>query len=153
MRYFLKLAYRGTPFVGWQRQPNGLSVQECLEDGLSKILRTPINIVGCGRTDTGVHASQYFAHFDWMGPGFDPGQLAERLNRLLPPEIAIQAVFPVQSDLHARYSATKRTYEYYLSGDQDPFRLDLQYYFYNFSQLNRASMEEMGSLLLNYDSV
>lgn len=152
MRYFLKLAYRGTPFVGWQRQPNGLSVQECIEDGLSKVLRTPISLVGCGRTDTGVHASQYFAHFDWIGPGFDRELLTERLNRLLPPEIAIQAIFPVQSDLHARYGATKRTYEYYVNGDKDPFRLDLQYYFYNFHKLNRSSMQEMASLLAHYDS-
>lgn len=151
MRYFIKIAYRGTPFVGWQIQPNGPSVQQCLEENLSKILRKPLRLAGCGRTDTGVHAIEYFAHFDWESDGINPG-LKERLNRILPAEIAVSEIFPVQADLHARFSATRRTYQYYLTGRRDPFRQDLVYAFHGFANLDRALMQEAAALLTRYTS-
>lgn len=151
MRYFLKLAYRGTPFVGWQKQPNGLSVQECLETALSKILGRSTAVVGCGRTDAGVHASQYYAHMD-LDDEIDSAVVTGRLNRMLPPEIAIDEIFPVSDDLHARYSAVRRSYQYFISGLRDPFKRDLVYYFYNFQQLDRHRMQEMADLLGQYDA-
>ncbi|MCB0667841.1 MAG: tRNA pseudouridine(38-40) synthase TruA [Saprospiraceae bacterium] len=151
MRYFLKLAYRGTPYVGWQKQPNGISVQEILETSLNKILRTECHIVGCGRTDAGVHALQYYAHFD---PEMDsiPPETLHRLNRMLPPDIAINDIFPVPLDLHARYSAIRRTYRYEISGTPDPFKRDLVYCFYGFDKLDRNRMQQMADLLLDYDA-
>lgn len=120
MRYFIRLAYDGTPFAGWQRQPNGLSVQEVLEGQLATVLREPVTITGCGRTDTGVHARQYFAHFDLEKEL--PGNLEYSLNALVGPAIAIQEIFPVAPELHARFHAKKRTYKYFVHFDKDPFR-------------------------------
>ena len=103
MRYFIRLAYDGTPFAGWQRQPNGLSVQEVLEAQLSTVLREDVAITGCGRTDTGVHARQYYAHFDTDKEL--PANLVYSLNALVGPAIAIQEVAAVANDLHARFNA------------------------------------------------
>jgi tRNA pseudouridine38-40 synthase len=151
VRYFLKVTYRGTPFVGWQIQPNGPSVQQCLEENLSKILKKPLRLAGCGRTDTGVHALEYFAHFDWDADEITP-VLKERLNRILPAGIAVSEIFPVQNDLHARFSATRRTYHYYLTGTRDPFRQDLVYAFPGFARLDKVLMQEAAVVLTRYDS-
>ncbi|MGL4292568.1 MAG: tRNA pseudouridine(38-40) synthase TruA [Bacteroidales bacterium] len=125
-RYFIYLAYNGSAYHGWQVQPNAMSVQQRIEDTLSLILRNPTPIVGAGRTDTGVHASQMVAHFDLEEPLADPAQLADRLNRVLPKDIVIYRIVPVTAEAHARFSATSRTYKYYVTNRKDPFMGDLR---------------------------
>lgn len=120
-RYFITLAYDGTAYHGWQVQPNGRSVQEVLRQALSLLLSTPTDIVGAGRTDAGVHARMMVAHFEHDGPVLDGVQLAYRMNRLLPRDIAIESIVPVDREMHARFSATKRTYHYYLHTCKNPF--------------------------------
>ena len=121
MRFFIYLSYDGARYHGWQRQPNGLSVQQVLEEALSTILRQPIEVVGAGRTDAGVNASMMVAHFD-AAEGCDTvAAQKDRLNRLLPPDIAVQRIVPVRDDAHARFSATSRTYHYYITFDKSPF--------------------------------
>lgn len=149
MRYFLECSYNGHPFSGWQRQPNALTVQSVLEAALTKILRQPMFITGSGRTDAGVHARQQFAHFDLATPLDDPAVLAFKLNNFLPPEIAIRRIFPVPDDLHARFSARWRRYEYHLSGVKDPFAHRLLYFFNR--PLDVPAMNEAAAVLLRYD--
>ena len=127
MRYFIYLSYNGKEYVGWQRQPNGISVQQRLEESLSTILREEISVVGAGRTDAGVHARLMVAHVDLAEPLEDPAALAGKLNRLLPKDIAIRKIVPVTDDAHARFSATARTYRYYLCTEKDPFLYEFSY--------------------------
>lgn len=119
MRYFIEFSYNGSSFFGYQIQPNEISVQEELEKALSTILRTEIKTTGAGRTDTGVHAKKMFAHFDFEKNISD--NLVYQLNSFLPPSIAVKRIFEVKEDLHARFSATYRTYEYYISLEKNPF--------------------------------
>ncbi|MCB0687810.1 MAG: tRNA pseudouridine(38-40) synthase TruA [Saprospiraceae bacterium] len=147
MRYFIKLSYRGTAYVGWQRQPNGLSVQQCIEENLAKLLRLEVPVVGCGRTDAGVHASEYYAHFDWDGVTLETNKILNHLNRMLPADIAIDSLTIVPDTLHARFSATKRTYHYYLNGQANPFQEGLVYHYYYFKQLDWPLMQQMADLL------
>lgn len=122
MRYFIEFSYHGKNYFGYQIQPNEISVQQELERALSTILREQIKITGAGRTDTGVHAKKMFAHFDTeqiIGE-----KLTHQLNSFLPPDIAIKKIFEVSEDLHARFDATYRTYEYYISLDKNPFSQD-----------------------------
>lgn len=119
MRYFAELAYNGMNYCGWQKQPNEASVQETIEQALSTILRQPIEIVGCGRTDTGVHASQYFIHFDIEG--VLPEGLMHRLNKFLPDDIAIYQFMEIHNDAHARYDASYRKYGYYVNTKKKSF--------------------------------
>ena len=118
MRYFIKLSYRGTHYCGWQRQPREISVQETLEKALGMITRQTIELTGCGRTDTGVHARNYIAHFDAEGPL--PDKLAHSLNRVLPADIAIHNIFPVHPEAHARYDAFERSYTYRITLAKNP---------------------------------
>ncbi len=127
MRYFLQLAYDGSRFHGWQVQPNALSVQQVVDEALSTLLRQPVATTGSGRTDTGVHAAQQFAHFDVPAP-LDPQQICHRLNRLLPPDIAVRALHPVGEEAHARFDALARTYTYRVSLVKDPFRNAYSYH-------------------------
>ena len=129
-RYCMQLSYNGAPFFGWQVQPEQPSVQETLETALSLLLKEKVAVTGCGRTDTGVHARDYFAHFDCNTPMSvaDCAQLCFRLNSFLPKEIAIQRIYAVADDFHARYDATSRTYRYYVSVQKDPFSIDRSYY-------------------------
>ena len=120
-RYFIYLAYNGTRYCGWQIQPNGLSLQQCIEDKLSILLRSPISIVGAGRTDAGVHARQMVAHFDVENPIDDLRLLTDKLNNLLPYDIAIERIVRVHEEAHARFNALSRTYRYYISDRKDPF--------------------------------
>ena len=149
MRYFLECAYQGHPFNGWQRQPNAPTVQGVLEAAMSKILRRPTFITGSGRTDAGVHARQQFAHFDLEMPLDDPAMLAFKLNNFLPPEIAIRRIFPVADELHARYSARWRRYEYHLSAVKDPFAQHLLYHYHR--PLDLPAMNEATAVLLRYE--
>jgi tRNA pseudouridine38-40 synthase len=123
-RYFIRLSYKGTNYHGWQIQPNAITVQEVLNKALSTILNADINVVGCGRTDTGVHASDFYAHFDVENKEFDCEKLAFRLNRFLPHDIAIKKVFAVRDDAHTRFDATSRTYHYFITKEKNPFRLE-----------------------------
>ena len=130
-RYFITLSYDGAGYHGWQIQPNGISVQERLQQALSTLLRQPIEVVGAGRTDAGVHAAMMVAHFDLptaddgddvsVPEDFSPKQLAYRLNRILPRDIAVQRVEAVAPEMHARFSAVSRTYYYYLHTEKNPF--------------------------------
>ncbi|NND06985.1 MAG: tRNA pseudouridine(38-40) synthase TruA [Saprospiraceae bacterium] len=149
MRYFICLSYHGGPFVGWQVQPKGRSVQGCIEEALSKILRLPIGIVGCGRTDAGVHARKFFAHFD--SERSIPADTALRLNKMLHPHIAIQAILPVDTSLHARFSAIKRSYKYHICRHFTPFQHTLEYHYYGFAQLDKDLMQQAAQLLLEFD--
>lgn len=123
-RYFIELAYKGTDYHGWQIQPNAVTVQELLNKALSTLLRQPVETVGCGRTDTGVHATQFFAHVDLGGAIVDgPWSIDLRgLNALLPHTIAVKRIIPVQTDAHARFDATLRSYEYHIHFNKDPFK-------------------------------
>ena len=119
-RYFIHLAYNGANYNGWQTQPELPTVQETLEKALTTLLRQPIAVVGCGRTDTGVHASDFYAHMDVEGEL--PDNLTFKLNNLLPPDIVIYDIFPVADNAHARFDATARTYQYHVSDRRLPFR-------------------------------
>lgn len=123
MKYFIKLAYKGTEFHGWQRQPNADSVQERIENALSVLLKEEKEIVGCGRTDTGVHASEYYAHFT-IETHFSNKELAYKLNALLPKTIVVYKVFPVVDTAHARFDALERSYEYRILLENNPFELE-----------------------------
>ena len=121
MRYFLRFAYDGTAFHGSQRQPNGVTVQETMEQALAMIFREPIPLTFAGRTDAGVHAREMYAHFDIGRQLPDAGHICFRLNGILPDSIAIFDIFPVTDDAHARFSAVCRTYEYHIVDHKDPF--------------------------------
>ena len=156
MRYFITLSYDGARYHGWQIQPNGPSVQEKLQWALSTLLRQEISVTGAGRTDAGVHASMMVAHFDFSGEWgegdgqpLDGRQLAYKLNRLLPQDIAVQEVRQVSNDLHARFSATSRTYHYYIHTVKDPFlrafSCELHY------PLDFQLMNEAAAILMTYE--
>ena len=148
MRYFLTLAYNGTPFHGWQRQPNAVSIQQTLEEALSTLLRQPLTILGAGRTDTGVHAKQMMAHFDAeLTPDIE-ANLVHLLNRYLDDNICVYRLDRVQPNAHARFDATSRTYEYHLGTLSNPFKQNLQYIVHtplDFDRMNAAA-----AILMNY---
>lgn len=146
-RYFIYFSYDGTAYHGWQIQPNANSVQAELQKALSILLRNEIQVVGAGRTDTGVHARMMVAHFDLMET-IDTQQLAYKLNRLLPRDISVDKVIPVSNDMHARFSATSRTYHYYIHRRKNPF---LRAYSCElFFDIDIERMNEAASLLLEY---
>lgn len=147
MRYFLSLSYFGEAYHGWQRQPNAISVQELLEHALSTLLRNEIAIVGAGRTDAGVHARQLFAHFDIEQE--IPSDLVHRLNRFLPEDIAVRGIFQVPEDAHARFSATSRTYEYWVVREKDPFLKDRAYLLQR--PLDMDQMNAAAEILKSYE--
>lgn len=118
-RYFMQLAYCGRPYHGWQVQPGQSTVQGEIERALSTVLRTPTSLTGAGRTDTGVNARMMIAHFDSATPL--PPNLCRSLNAMLGPDIAIQKVWQVADDAHARFDATERTYRYFVTTEKDPF--------------------------------
>lgn len=142
MRYFIEFAYKGTAYHGSQVQPNGITVQSVLQDAFFTILRTPVALTFSGRTDAGVHAEQMFAHFDLD----DNPPTAERLNRLLPDDIAVRRIFPVADDMHARFSALSRTYEYRIATTKSPFTRDIRTFVP--SPLDYEAMNEAARLLL-----
>lgn len=145
-RYFLRLGYRGAPFHGWQVQPNAVSVQEEIEKALSTVLRTPISIVGAGRTDTGVNARKMYAHFDFDGILPDKGRLIVSLNRLVGRDIAVHEIIPVHSDAHARFDALERTYKYFVTFEKTPFLYPLSWHCPN--GLDIGLMNEAAAILL-----
>ena len=147
MRYFIELSYDGSPFVGWQRQPTGDSVQLCLEDALKTLLQKSISVVGAGRTDAGVHARQLFAHVD-LDDQVDQN-LKFRLNKLLPIEIAVNSILVVADDAHARFDATGRRYSYHISTQKDPFLEKRSYYFSK--SLEIELMNQAATVMLDHD--
>lgn len=147
-RFFITFSYNGENYVGWQIQPNGLSVQQKLQDALSTILRSPIDIVGAGRTDAGVHARKMIAHFNWEGADFNTLELTNKLNSFLPADIAIKDICEVTPDAHARFSATSRTYRYYITRQKDPFLNKLKYRI--FFDPDITLMNRLGEVIKKY---
>lgn len=148
-RYFIWLDYNGAPFHGWQIQPNAVTVQELLQNAFTHILREPIQIIGCGRTDTGVHAKNFVAHFDASKPDLENNtQLLHKLNRYLPMEVLIHSIKKMHTDAHSRFDATSRTYNYYMTRKKAPFLNSLRYYY--FGELNTEAMNVAASKLLEY---
>lgn len=126
-RYFIQLSYDGSPFHGWQIQTNAKSIQQFLNEALSLVTRVEIYTVGCGRTDAGVHAKIFFAHFETAHELHKIQDIVFHVNCVLPKEIAIQKMFLVENNLHARFSAISRTYEYLTSNEKDPFQIKRSY--------------------------
>lgn len=145
-RYFISLAYDGSAYHGWQIQPNAASVQQEIETALSKLHgNQAIEVVGCGRTDAGVHAQQYFLHTD-LPVLWDPQQLVFKLNRMTPPDIAFFQAWETPTDLHARFDASQRTYRYFIHHHKDPFKNHTSWY--HQTSLDVKAMNEAAKHLL-----
>lgn len=147
MRYFIEFSYNGSSFFGYQIQPNQISVQEVLEKALSTLLRKKIKTTGAGRTDTGVHAKKMFAHFDTEITL--PKDFVYRLNAFLPPSISIKQIISVDENLHARFDATYRTYEYYISLSKNPFTEKTAWQFWK-GNLEVEKMNEACKILFEH---
>lgn len=147
-RYFIELSYHGKSYNGWQRQANAPSVQQTIEDGLTKLLRTRTEITGCGRTDTGVHASFYIAHFDSDVSFVPDAEFLYHLNCILPHDIAISAIYP--TDKHARFDARQREYHYYIERAKNPFKTETAW-FLNTTLNVDAMHTATARLLMNND--
>ncbi len=142
MRYFLELRYNGAAYCGWQRQPDQPSVQQTLEQGLTTLLRNAVEVTGAGRTDTGVNASYYVAHFEVPQPIADPAQLVYKLNFLLPGDIAVSTLTAVPEGAHARFDAREREYRYYIEPAKNPFTRHASWQYYvplDVERMNRAA--------------
>ncbi len=148
-RYFIELAYDGTPFHGWQIQPNAPTVQQHVDAALSTYFRQPIESIGCGRTDTGVHARQFFAQFDLDTSSVNHQKdWVQGLNSLLPRSIGVYRLFPVADSAHARFDALSRTYEYHLHFCKDPFKQERSWLYKG--KLEVEKMQEAANLLFAY---
>ncbi len=147
-RYFIELAYKGTRFHGWQIQPNAVSVQECLENALSTITREKISVTGAGRTDTGVHATYFVAHFDSLNHHLDHPDFTHKLNSFLDKDLVIFSISKVNVEAHARFDAISRTYHYHLNLRKDPFSLETSWHF--FQQPDLYKMNEASRILFDY---
>ena len=145
MRYFVRLSYKGTAYFGWQRQPNQISVQQILEECFSLLLRIPVELVGCGRTDTGVHAKHYVAHFDTVQELSN--DFVYKCNKLLPNDIVIHHVAVVAPNAHARFDAISRSYVYCLTTVKDPFHIDTSW-FYPYADKTDWSLVQAAAALL-----
>jgi tRNA pseudouridine38-40 synthase len=150
MRWRIDLSYQGTNYNGWQKQPGDRTVQQTLEEAFNMILRQPVEITGCGRTDTGVHARKYTAHTDISG---DPDivKTIYQINAVLPYDIAIHSIRKTADDFHARFNAVERQYKYYIHLNKDPFLQHLSYYFNLNMSLNKEAMMEAAKVLLQHD--
>ena len=147
MRFFIELSYNGKAYHGWQIQPNAITVQAVIEDALSKLLKQKTTIFGAGRTDTGVHALQMFAHFDFEAK-FDLENIVFKLNVFLPKDIAIHNIFEVKEDAHTRFSALSREYVYRIAIKKNVFTTDNSYYLKH--ELDMLKMNEAAKILYNY---
>ncbi len=149
-RYFIRLSYIGTNYHGWQVQPNALSIQELLQDALSLILRHDTPVVGAGRTDTGVHARCFYVHFDTPHSAEEIKQMQIRykLNRILPADIAIDDLWAVKENAHARFDAISRTYHYHICTQKDPYKTETTWLYER--QLNVKAMQKSADILLNH---
>ena len=151
MRYFIELAYRGTAYNGWQIQTSAPSVQQTLQEALSKVLRQTIEVVGAGRTDTGVHAAYYVAHFDCAEEIADSDRFVYHLNSVLPFDIAVSRVRRVRDDAHARFDATEREYTYLITTRKDPFTLGNAWYYRYSTPLSVEDMNKAAEALLRHE--
>jgi tRNA pseudouridine38-40 synthase len=147
LRYFIKFSYNGTNYHGWQSQPNAISVQETLNKAISVILNQEIDLMGAGRTDTGVHAKMMFAHFDYEKT-INSKSIIHKLNSFLPKDIAVDDIILVSDNAHARFDAKKRTYEYHIHSFKNPFLNELSWYFQK--DLNIELMNQAAATLLNF---
>jgi tRNA pseudouridine38-40 synthase len=149
-RYFLRFTYDGTNFHGWQRQPNGITVQQTIEEAMSMMMRLPISLTGAGRTDTGVHAAEFFAHFDVGNKLTQPERekLIFRLNAFLRGEIVLFDIIPVNVNAHARFSATSRSYKYSVARVKNPFRRNYTHYLHG--DIDQEGMNEGAALIMTY---
>nr|WP_299384637.1 tRNA pseudouridine(38-40) synthase TruA [Allomuricauda sp.] len=147
MRYFIRFSYFGKAYHGWQNQPNAITVQEVLEKAMSTLLRQPIEVVGAGRTDAGVHAKEMYAHFD-SEPISDKQDFVYRLNAFLPEDIAVFDLVKVKENANARFDAGERTYEYWLVQQKNPFYFELAHCIRQ--PLNLEAMNEAAKLLLEH---
>ena len=145
MRYFIKFAYNGTNYHGWQSQPNASTVQETLTKAMSTVLNAPIELMGAGRTDTGVHAKMMYAHFNFEKE-FQSDNIVHKLNSFLPKDIAVFDIVPVAENAHARFDAKKRTYEYHIHTFKNVFQNELSWY--NPQKLDVDLMNEAAKILL-----
>ena len=149
MRFFIQFSYNGTNYHGWQYQPNAVSVQETLTKAIAVVLnQKDIEIMGAGRTDSGVHASQMFAHFDYSNP-IDSVTIVHKLNSFLPKDIAVSRIIEVPENAHARFDATQRTYEYKINVSKNVFLDELSWYYSK--NLNLNAMNEAAKLLLKFN--
>lgn len=149
MRYFIRLKYDGAAYHGWQSQPGNVNtVQGTIEEVWSKLLREPIEIVGCGRTDTGVHALDYYIHMDSKVPIDE--RLLGRANMMLPKDIALVSLHEMPTETHARFDATSRSYQYHIHFNKDPF-LQGKSYYYPFAELDKTKLQAAAQLLLEYE--
>ncbi len=148
LRYFLDISFNGKNYHGWQTQPNATSVQETVTKALATITRAKINLVGAGRTDAGVHALQLFAHFD-SAEKLNEKEIQQKLNAFLPDDIVINSLFLVADNLHARFDAMSRSYEYRIWLGRNPFLLDTTWQIYH-RQLDINKMNEAAAVLLKY---
>ncbi len=147
MRYFIKFSYNGTNYHGWQVQPNAISVQEILNKALSTIFNSKIDCMGAGRTDTGVHAQEMFAHFDFETLT-DVKNAIHKLNSFLPKDIVIFDIIKVHNDAHARFDARKRTYQYHINTFKDAFINDQSWFYHQ--KLDLDLMNQACEILLNH---
>lgn len=148
MRFFITLAYNGRNYVGWQVQPNGKSIQSEIQNALSMIFRQEIQLVGAGRTDAGVHASKMVAHFDIDDLIYAEDEVVRKLNSILTKDIAIYKIQRVTEDAHARFSATSRTYKYFISNHKNPFLYEFRYNL-NY-KLDIEKMNQIAAILKEY---
>lgn len=153
MRFFIKLAYKGTKYFGWQLQPNNVTVQGIVENALSVFFKQEIKVIGAGRTDTGVHAREYYAHFDLVDDiiinRFNESKIVYALNGILPEDIRIYSIFKVHFEAHARFHALYRTYCYYINTKPDPFVNEYAWYYPVF--LDVDAMNKASELLVETD--
>ncbi len=147
LRYFIEFAYNGKNYHGWQYQPHSVSVQETLNKALSTLLRKEIDVTGAGRTDTGVHAKQMYAHFD-TEDALDSNYLSQKLNSFLPKDIVVYRLIPLHDDAHARFDAVSRTYEYHIHTFKDAFINEGSWY--HFHPLDVDAMGEAAKILFEY---
>lgn len=149
-RYFLSLSYKGTAYHGWQSQPNAIAVQEVLEKALKVFFRFDIETLGCGRTDSGVHASAFYAHLDLpFQIKVDRDKFLKSINSLLPSDVAVHDLISVHNDAHARFDATLRAYQYHIHFQKDPFKKDCSWLIKD--ELDLLQMQLAASIIKEYE--
>ncbi len=147
MRYFCQIKYNGTRYNGWQKQPNAIAIQQIIEEKIAILLKKEIEIIGCGRTDTGVHASDYYFHFD--ADIIETDFFQYKLNQLMSNDILIQKVIPMHDDAHARFDAIQRSYSYHITLQKDPFYHETKWHYYG-KTLDKELMQSVAILLMDY---
>ncbi len=152
-RFFIEIAYNGTAYHGWQTQPNALAVQQILDEKLSIIFRQKIETLGCGRTDAGVHATQFFAHFDLQNTDIEitiNTKTLKSINAILPLDVVAKQIVAVNNNAHARFDATLRTYQYYIHFNKDPFKTYTSWLIKH-EELDFIAMNQAAAIILTYN--